>query len=79
MTTKQVTVQAQVNGTVVFDKTVDGKKNQIALMRECMKHLDALNAGDAVLRVQTVGAKTWARFGYVAGSSQARQDQTLEF
>jgi hypothetical protein len=72
-TTKRVIVQAKVKGEVVFDETVNGKKHQKPLIRECMVHIDTLG-GEAVIRTQVVGARGWAVYRYTAGSNHAEID-----
>jgi hypothetical protein len=37
---KQVTVQAKIGGQLVFDKTIEGKCRQHALLTECMVHVN---------------------------------------
>jgi len=72
-TTKQVIVQAKINGEVVFDDTVNGKKHQRPLIRECMIRIDTLG-GEAIIRTQVVGARSWAVYRYTAGSNHAEID-----
>lgn len=74
-TTKQVIVQAKINGEVVFDETVNGKKHQRPLIRECMIRIDTLG-GEAIIRTQVVGARSWAVYRYTAGSNHAEIDTT---
>lgn len=72
---KQIVVQAQVNGQIVFDKTIDGKKYQRDLLRECMRYIDIVIPGsEAVIRTQTVGARSWAVYRYTAGANHAEID-----
>ncbi len=73
---KQVTVQARVNGEIVFDKTIEGKTRQRSLMMECMCYIDnTLSPGsEAVIRTQVVGARSWAVYRYAAGSTRADLD-----
>ena len=72
---KQIVVQAQVNGEIVFDKTIDGKKHQRELLRECMRYIDIVIPGsEAVIRTQVVGARGWAVYRYTAGSNHAELD-----
>lgn len=72
---KQIIVQAQVNGQVVFDKTVAGKKYQRNLLRDCMCHIDTLGNGcQAIIRTQTVGARGWAVYRYAGGTNGAEID-----
>lgn len=75
--TKQITVQAKVNGKIVFDRTIDGKKNYDDLMRECMSFIDTLGAVSAIIRRQVVGAKGWALFEYMAGGKCAVPNNRL--
>lgn len=77
-TTKQVIVQAKINGEVVFDETVNGKKHQRPLIRECMKHIDTIG-GEAVIRTQVVGARGWAVYRYTAGTNGAEIDTTASW
>lgn len=72
---KQVVVQAQVNGQVIFDKTVTLKAKQRELLRECMHHIDTLGNGcQAIIRTQTVGARGWAVYRYAGGTNGAELD-----
>jgi hypothetical protein len=75
---KQVTVQAKIAGALVFDKTIDGKGLQHALMSECMRHMDEIG-GSGVFRTQVVGARGWAVYTYKAGDNQAYLDTMVEF
>jgi hypothetical protein len=57
---KQATVQAKTaEGVVVYDVTFNGLKNKSLHLERALAAL-ALSAG--VIRVQTVGAKTWAKY-----------------
>jgi hypothetical protein len=74
--TKQITVQAAVDGKVIFDRTIAGKSKLRELTLEAMAAVDSVG-GTAIIRRQTVGAKGWALFAYAAGDKAAVMDQAL--
>jgi hypothetical protein len=75
---KQVTIRAKVNNTVVFDKTISGKKYALSLFRECLEFLDTVG-GNAVIRKQVVGARSWSHWTYTAGDNQAYLTPDAQF
>ena len=60
MRTKQFTAQASLNGEVVVTSTVAGRKAERDNQREVLARASAL--GCRFMRVQAVGATTWAYY-----------------
>lgn len=72
MQAKTIHTQARTgDNKLVFDKKVKGKKYTTQLLREA---LDALGEDPGEIRTQTVGAKAWAVYIRMPGSSIATLD-----
>lgn len=67
--TKRITVQGKVDGVLVFDHTIAGKKHKRDLIRKAMQTMNA----NGVIRFQVVGAKNWALFAYDKKAGEAVQ------
>lgn len=72
MQAKTIHTQARTaDKQLIFDKKVKGKKYRLQVLREA---LDALGESAGEIRTQTIGAKAWAVYVRMPGSSNATLD-----
>lgn len=74
---KQIHVQARVNGDVIHDREMKGKRYWRDAIRIAMLAIDATGQSSGQIRIQTIGAKKWANYEY--DGREARQDQSISW